>query len=166
MIVSGQDITSSKPSTNPEASQNVAILKRYMTEVGMGFRRDASGSNWNGSTLFENSVIEYTAHELGHYLVATKERRKMVEYGWCSPSRRLFDMIQEEREAAVIGLIISDILGEDMSEMFMHVKHLYRMIEDDSAPYGYRYFVSDLWDDAHRAVRHHVDHFVRWLSDL
>jgi hypothetical protein len=140
---------------------------------------DASDPVWDGTTLNTINLRgpETYAHEIGHFLVCPRFRRGLSNFGvgpdpysgetdyqnsgphWFEKSKMtplLTDALHEEMLAGALGVALMIVLDGDYQCELLNSGMLR----------GVQHVVGPGWADNSRAVQHHVDRFVRWLTEV
>jgi hypothetical protein len=123
-------------------SEVLGKLELYADSLGLScFRvKHIEGYMYDGTTIFYSdygrygtdiSAISNLSHELGHYIIASPERRRMPEYGLGSgpesfkDSERMLGKIEtnyEESLASIVGMLIEKWAGQDY-KLFTWMEH-------------------------------------------
>lgn len=70
-----------RPVHTPDA---IGLLEAYAVHLGIPIQALRRGDYpmWDGSALMRPTSVEDWAHEIAHWLLASPERRRIVNYGW------------------------------------------------------------------------------------
>lgn len=163
------------------ADDAVVVLERYAAHLGIPVQDPPAGEYpmWDGRALSRPGPAEDWAHEIAHWLLATPDRRRLVDYGWGSdyqfvgrdyaaaPAGEDWGLLpwpdpgdapgeQEEVLACMLGFSFLVRLGVDATDLY--------------EAWGFYWCDGDVWrlepnvPVDRRKVQSHVVGFVRWLG--
>lgn len=94
---------------------------------------NVSDHNWDGKAIYLENLYDYShlIHEIAHWLVASKKRRKLPEFGLGDPNGfgitgdnlliLTFKKAQaEEERASAIGILAEKFLGFDWKRTYVY----------------------------------------------